>query len=196
MNYYSFRFVMMTKLFVILSIFLCNLHATSAAKLRRTALFISFPLIGHVNPLISQAIELEKRGWKAYIISCSTLRSHVEKYNLEFIDIGKCDWMNNFDEMQQKVVSSASFIRGIELLVDWSIEAFPHMYSATVKVIQEKKLTNSDIAVVDIATLVGSDICNTLNISCIINNPEILAYINWLVIPPADYNPMNFLNNK
>ncbi|CAF2067619.1 unnamed protein product [Rotaria magnacalcarata] len=70
------------------------------------------------------------------------------------------------------------------------------MYRAIVKIIQEKKLATSDIVVADITTLVGSDICEMLNVSCIINNPEVLAAVRWFVIPPVDYNPTNCLNNS
>ena len=118
----------MTKnLLLILIIFICNSNIISTVKSRRTALFISFPFIGHVTPLISQAIELEKRDWKTYIVTCSMLKKHVERNNLGFIDIGKCEWMNDLKEVRQKIESSTSFYlryRTILELVDRSISSY------------------------------------------------------------------------
>ncbi|CAF1525312.1 unnamed protein product [Didymodactylos carnosus] len=124
------------------------------------------------------------------------LKNHVEKNNLGFIGIDKCDWMNDLKEVRQQIESSTTFISGIELFMNWSTEAYPHMYTEAVKAIQDRKLTNIDIGIIDIATRAGSDICETLNISCIINNPDILAALRWFVLPPADYNPVSFLNNE
>ena len=70
------------------------------------------------------------------------------------------------------------------------------MYTASVKAIQDAKLSNIDIGIIDMGSLSGSDICETLNISYMINNPDILSALRWFVLPSADYNPVSFLNNE
>ena len=50
----------------------------SGEKRSKYALFVSIPLIGHLNPLIPQAEALARRGWRVALASTSEVRSHVE----------------------------------------------------------------------------------------------------------------------
>ena len=61
-----------------------------AADKPRYALFVSIPLIGHLNPLIPQAEELARRGWHVAIACTQELRTHVERQarGVEFVDLG------------------------------------------------------------------------------------------------------------
>jgi hypothetical protein len=51
------------------------------------ALFMATPLVGHLNPLIRQAEELRRRGWRVAVASLRELGSHVaaESPDLPFI---------------------------------------------------------------------------------------------------------------
>ncbi|CAF4653850.1 unnamed protein product, partial [Didymodactylos carnosus] len=75
------------------------------------------------------------------------------------------------------------------------IDAYPYMYNATLSVLRDKQL-NVTIAIVDSFTIAGTDICNTLNISWVINNPDILLSVGNTVLQPADYNPVTMMNNS
>jgi len=63
----------------------------------KTALFISQTFIGHINPLVFQAIELHYLhgiDYYIYIIGCSNMKTHVEtkclNTTIQFLDVGQC----------------------------------------------------------------------------------------------------------
>ncbi|CAF1624158.1 unnamed protein product, partial [Didymodactylos carnosus] len=184
----SLRALNVVALLLLISVFV------AAEATTNTALFIAIPYVGHVNPLISQALELQRRGWKVYIVSCSQINAYVETYSVEFIDIGHCPWIDGSKIIHERA-SGMPKIAGFKLLIEWLIDAYPYMYNATVSVLRDKQL-NVTVAIVDSATNAGIDICNTLNISCIINNPDILSFVGFEVLEPADYNPVSFMNNS
>jgi hypothetical protein len=45
---------------------------------QKYALFVSVPLVGHMNPLLRQAEELARRGYDVALASTSEARSYVE----------------------------------------------------------------------------------------------------------------------
>ncbi|CAF4164068.1 unnamed protein product [Adineta steineri] len=166
------------KLFLILlSLLLFDGYATTT---NNTALFITIPFIGHVNPLIAQALELRSRGWNVYILSCSDIKNYVEEKNIEFIDIGHCAMVEKVEYLQQKIMDIKAFSNDFDLVIKWALNDYSSMYKASIKVLKEKQL-NVTVAVTDMGTLAGTDICYTLNISCIINNADILPFLDGSV---------------
>lgn len=156
------------------SFFFCSLDSTT--RTTNTALFISVPLFGHVNPLIPQALELKQRGWNVYLLSCTNIKEHIEKYGIEFIDIGYCSWLNELDMIKEKVSAMQNFADDSTTLIQWAIDISPIMYNASINILRDKQL-NVTIAIVDMTTLSGTDVSDTLNIPYIINNPDILPFI-------------------
>ncbi len=148
-----------------------------------------------MNPLIPQALELKQRGWNVYMLSCSNIKEYVEKYGLEFIDIGQCLWINELDTIKQKVSAMKNFAEDSKMLIEWAIDVSPLMYNASIKALREKQL-NVTIAIVDMTTLSGTDVCDTLNIPYIINNPDILPFIEGPFSQPAAYDSGSSIINS
>ncbi|CAF2974600.1 unnamed protein product [Rotaria sp. Silwood2] len=87
--------MMFKTLSILLIIYLID--CVVAQSKSETVLFISIPFIGHLNPLLNQAIELYQRrdiDYNIYIISCSNVKTYVEtrcwNTTIKFVDIGQC----------------------------------------------------------------------------------------------------------
>lgn len=126
--------------------------------------------------MIPQALELKQRGWNVYLLSCTNIKEYIEKSGIEFIDIGSCSWLDELDMIKEKVSTMKTFADDSTMLIQWAIDISPIMYNASIKVLRDKQL-NVTIAIVDMTTLAGTDLADTLNIPYIINNPDILPFI-------------------
>ena len=54
------------------------------------ALFTAIPLVGHVNPLLRQAEEMQRRGWQVAFASTREIETHVcsESPSVPFLNLG------------------------------------------------------------------------------------------------------------
>ena len=171
----------------------------------KTFLFISIPFIGHITPLIRQAIELDHRhhvDTKIYIISCSNVRDYVQRSSsnttIEFLDIGFCHNDTKFIEDMQILSSQSSFPYTISMLYQSIIEHYyPRMYEQMLSTL-DNEIFRSDpltIAVIDYVTYAGADIADHFDIPYIVNVASVLPYIGWHVTSPFDSNPAILLES-
>jgi len=156
-------------------------NCLSSNEKSKTALFISIPYIGHINPLLNQAIELYHRhkfDYNIYIISCSNVKTYVEKncFNttIQFLDIGQCQNESELLLNLELIVSQADFLAGTSKLFQ---AGFDHYYG---QMYQQKTI----ITIIDRVTYAGADIADHFNIPYIINAASLLLYLAWLDILP------------
>ena len=178
------------------------INSSSIDRTSRTALFISIPLIGHLNPLLRQAIELNQRypkNYDIYIVSCSNVKTHVEQSCLnttvQFLDIGQCQNGTEIEEAFRQISlqsnSPSSKFAVIKLILE---KIYPQMYEQMLKTIQSEMFAQQErvIAIVDLLTYAGADFADRFNIPYIVNNADLLPYLGWHDVLPADYNPAAF----
>ncbi|UJR12431.1 hypothetical protein I4U23_016607 [Adineta vaga] len=192
----------MLKLFVnffLIILVISMTNSSSSDRKSSTALFISIPFIGHLNPLLRQATELYHRpnnDYNIYIISCSNMKTYVENYclntSIQFIDIGPCMNESDFQLLCNHITSDINSLSNKLKFLEIGLQTtYPLMYEQMLQTInpdifqQQKRV----IAIVDLLTFAGADIADHFNITYIINNADLLPYLGWYYILPADYNP-------
>lgn len=160
-----------------------------AADQRRYALFVSIPLIGHINPLIPQAEELARRGWRVGLASTQEVRGHIERQarGVEFVDLGPMGALA--DHLQRTEVESAldpTYTRGTAKMTSTFVDLWPIMYDALSAAVRKQR---PDVMVVNIMTFAAMDVADREGIPFIVNNPYLLAVLPAAVLPPADDLP-------
>lgn len=153
------------------------------------ALFASIPLIGHINPLIPQAEELVRRGWRVALASTREVRAHIERQarGVEFVDLGPMGPLA--EQLQRTEVEGAldpSYTRGTARMTANFVELWPIMYDALSEAITTRR---PDVMVANIMTFAGMDVADREQIPLVINNPYLLAVLPAPVLPPADELP-------
>lgn len=190
----------MIMLIVIFSI----LPTTYCSKKHKTVLFISIPFIGHVNPLLRQAIELQLRpssDYNIYIVSCSNVKAHIEQgcvnTTIRFLDIGECYNATKFNYLLEQAASDSNLLLSnlpiFRLVME---EIYPSMYQKMLDTIHLDILNDSSskVVVTDILTYAGAHFADDFKIPFIVNNADLLPSLSWFDIVPADYNPTMLLN--
>ncbi len=160
-----------------------------SADKTKYALFVSIPLIGHLNPLIPQAEELARRGWHVAIACTQELRAHVERQarGVEFVDLGPMGPLA--EKLQRTEVEGAldpTYTRGTARMTANFVELWPIMYDALGTAVKARR---PDVMIVNIMTFAGMDVADREGIPLVINNPYLLAVLPAPVLPPADDLP-------
>lgn len=166
-----------------------EMKESPAAAAPKYALFVSIPLIGHLNPLIPQAEELARRGWRVALASTHEVRAHVERQarGVAFIDLGPMGPLA--EQLQRTEVEGAldpTYRRGTAKMTANFVELWPLMYDALGAAVQGRR---PDVMIVNIMTFAGMDIADREGVPFIVNNPYLLAVLPAQVLPPADDLP-------
>lgn len=156
------------------------------------ALFTAIPLVGHINPLLRQAEELQRRGWRVAIASPGDIRGHVESEapGLPFIDLGELGALAGALRKDQEAASNdKNFGRGATRIVLGLSTIQPLMFHGLCRAV---KADRPDVMVVDFFSPVGLWIADTQGIPAVVNNPDLLACLPVTILPPADSTPFLF----
>src|SRR4051812_29017704 len=150
------------------------------------ALFTAVPFVGHLNPLMHQARELQRRGWRVAIAATSEMRPHVEREapSLPFIDLGPLG--DAVTAEMRRVERAASvdpnYHRGAALFLPLLGQMFPVMFDGLHASITTDR---PDILVVDLFTWAGYAAAQANGIAWAINNPSLLTGVPLELLPPA-----------
>jgi MGT family glycosyltransferase len=156
------------------------------------ALFTSIPLVGHLNPLVRQAAELHRRGWRVAIAANREMASHVarEAPDLPFVDLGPLgEVAAELRRREQAASLDANFVRGTLSILDGLSLAWPVMFDGLTAAIGRDR---PDVMVVDLFTSAGLSVADHAGIPLVLNNPDLLAVVPVTLLPPADHLPMLF----
>ena len=197
----------MIRLMIVISTILFSVsinHCLSEHDKPNTALFISVPFIGHLNPMLQQAKELYQRhgnDYRIFIVSCSNVKAYVEEIcintTIHFLDIGFCYNVTEFNALLNKIASLSNSLSTSLLVFRWSTEIlYPQMFQQMIDVVRPDIFNESKhvIAIVDLLTYAGCHFADHFDIPLIINNADLLPILGWLGIAPADYNPTMLLD--
>src|SRR5262245_25292812 len=79
----------------------------------RSVLSVGIPAVGHLNPLLRQACELQRRGWRASLASTTEMCEYVAREfpSVRFVDLGPdpTGGIGNA-ELQARVSANSSFL--------------------------------------------------------------------------------------
>lgn len=156
------------------------------------ALFTAVPLVGHVNPLLRQAEELSRRGWRVALASTADMRTHVsrESPDVPFVDLGALGAVGAALRQQQERASlDANFALGSLAMVRGLTDTWPVIFDGLIGAIGADR---PDVVVADFFTAAGVCAAETASVPVVINNADLLGAVSARVLPPADHLPLLF----
>jgi polyene glycosyltransferase len=156
------------------------------------ALFTAVPLVGHINPLLNQALEFQRRGWRVAFAGARELAVHVssEAPQVPFIDLGPIGPLADRLRADQAAASAHhDFALGTLGIVRGLGDLWPMMFEGLVAAIDRDR---PDVMVVDLFTAAGLCAAEHRGIPFVINNADVLGAISVRVLPPADHLPLLF----
>lgn len=158
-----------------------------SATFRGHALFTAVPLVGHLNPLLVQAEELASRGWRVTVVSMEEMRRHVEgRPGVNFI--GLAGTMEGSAEQREAFTMGPSFMKTTLWVFRWLCQAgWAVFYDGVLEVLRRDR---PDVVVADFATFAGVDAAETVGVSCVVNNPDVLTLLPTRMLPPAHDVPL------
>lgn len=162
----------------------------SAERKPGYALFVSVPLIGHINPLLPQAEELARRGWRVALASTQNVRGHIERQSrgVEFVDLGPPGPIADRIKESEADLSLDPTGRRATLKIAASfVEGWPLMYDALCASIKECR---PDVMIVNLVSFAGMDAADKNGIPFVVNNPYLIGTLPASLLPPADDLPI------
>ncbi|MEM8777848.1 MAG: glycosyltransferase [Cyanobacteria bacterium P01_G01_bin.49] len=163
------------------------------------ALFVSIPFVGHINPLLRQAEELARRGWRVGIASCREIQAYVEAdpcicQGVYFIDLGTAaQFHDQLFQLEQEIAKERFFSKSSFRIVESLWLLWPLFFDALLKVVRQDR---PDILIVDFVTRAGLDVAEAEEIRAIVNNPDLLTTISVEYLPPAYDVPLPFTGHS
>jgi UDP:flavonoid glycosyltransferase YjiC (YdhE family) len=155
-------------------------------------LFTAIPLVGHLNPLLRQAEELQRRGYRVAVASTSEMAAHVaaETPGVPFVDLGRLGAAAaRLRRDQERASRDRRFARGTLRLVRGLIEVWPLMFDGLTAAIRRDR---PDVVVADLFTPAGVCAADAEGVRVVVHNPDLLAAISVRLLPPADHLPFLF----
>lgn len=158
------------------------------------ALFVSIPLIGHINPLLPQAEELARRGWRVALASTQNVRGHIERQSrgIEFVDLGSPGPLAPQLKAEADTAADPTGHRATMKIANGFVEIWPGMYDRLCTSIAERR---PDVMVVNLVSFAGMDAADKHGIPFVVNNPYLIGTLPANLLPPADDLPV-FLSGK
>jgi len=156
------------------------------------ALFVAIPLLGHLNPLLAQARELRRRGWRVHLASTEEVRQAIgaQAPEVEFVSLGADpNGPYALTELQTRVAARADFLSGTVEIMRWVNSLWPVMFDGLVAWMRTRP---PDIVVVDLVTTAAMDAAERVGVPFLVNNADLLTTISVSVLPPAPDIPLLF----
>ena len=165
---------------------------TQEQSLSMYAVFASIPLIGHLNPLLRQAEELSRRGWRVALASTTEARSHVEGRvaGVSFIDLGpQSTALGSLEDVEAAACRNPSFVLGGLKMMAWASSNWTVLFDGL-----QRELARDRPAVViaDLASAGAMDAAEAAGVPMVVNNPFILPVLPPALFPPRDDVPFLF----
>ncbi|HVZ22175.1 MAG TPA: glycosyltransferase [Vicinamibacterales bacterium] len=155
-------------------------------------LFTSVPLVGHANPLLRQAEELQRRGHRVAFAGARDFERHVttDAPTVSFLDLGPLGPIADaLHRAQVEASRDPMFLRNSIRILDALWPTWLSMYDGVSAAIAADR---PDVAVVDLFSTGGLTAADTAGVPCVVNNPVLLAALSVKLLPPADHLPFPF----
>ena len=143
----------------------------------RYALFVAVPYFGHLNPLLRQAVELRRRGWRTAVATMDELRPAVEAVvgPADFLSLGQMYSGNprRRAALMARTTDASGLLKQARLILQALTDAWEQMYDGVLAAIRGEP---PDVVVVDLFSGAVAA-AETAGVPCIINNPSLLPMI-------------------
>lgn len=157
--------------------------------MRRHALFASPPFVGHLGPLLAQADELVHRGWHVSVACLEDGRRLASEHaGVEFLSLGTVDLRpEEIDAFRTKITEERSFSRSMLSIITTLGHGWTDAYDRTLAVLHEQK---PDVVVSDLSATAAMSAAEASGLTCVINNPDLLAVLPQRLLSPAPDVPL------
>lgn len=135
------------------------------------ALFSSVPLLHHVTPLVRQAEELQRRGWRVAFADAPDPALSPIAERLRDVQA------HAFDE---------PFVRATRRISDVLWDFWPSMFDAVIRSIAGHR---PDLVVADLLATAAISAADAAGIPVVVNNPGLLGALPLKILPIADHLP-------
>jgi UDP:flavonoid glycosyltransferase YjiC (YdhE family) len=149
------------------------------------ALFAALPFVGHLNPLLRQAEELQRRGWRVAIAAASEMAPHVrgEAPAIPFVDLGALGPLaGDLRRAEAGASADPNYSRGGLRFMPVLMRIWPGMFDALVAAIRGDR---PDVVVADIFSSAAWCAAEAAGVPCVLNNPSLLTGVPLELLPPA-----------
>ncbi len=155
-------------------------------------MFVAIPAGGHLTPLLRQARELARRGWRTAVASADEARGLVAAQYPEvpFVSLGTYPGAaERTARVQAQVSAQPDPTKGALAMMRWAHSLWPLMYDGL------RAATAADcpdVLVVDLISVAGMDAAEVGGIPYLVNNADLLPVISVRLLPPAPGVPLLF----
>jgi UDP:flavonoid glycosyltransferase YjiC (YdhE family) len=155
----------------------------------RVALFTAGPLYGHMRPLLLQADELARRGWRVVFAVLDEGRQHVARQpGICFASLGSSGLdPETVDRLRTRITMERSFTRSMLIVLAALGQSWGKAYDSLRQVLDHEQ---PDIVVADLASTPAISAAESAGIPCVVNNPDLLAVLPAGLLPPAPSVPL------
>jgi UDP:flavonoid glycosyltransferase YjiC (YdhE family) len=154
-------------------------------------LFVGQPFYGHLSPLLLQAAELTRRGWRTGVATTSEGMRHLERRpaGVGALDLGSTGLPAGSGEELAARLSAERFGVGLLLIARALNRAWPAIYDGLVEEVGRER---PDLIVVDYAAYAGVDAAEALGVPFVVNNADLLTVLPTRLLPPTASVPPPF----
>ena len=152
-------------------------------------LFTALPYVGHLNPLLRQAEELQRRGWRVGIATAREMAPHVasEAPAVPFVDLGPLGGiLDDLRRAEAEACADPDYRRGGMRFVPLLKRIWPVMFDGLRAAIERDR---PDLLVTDIFSWFGGHVAEVTGVRLALNNPSLLTGVPLQLLPPAPEVP-------
>lgn len=165
----------------------------------KSALFVSIPFVGHLTPLLRQAEELARRGWRVRIASAEEMKPFVEAdsciaQGVRFVSLGHLSqFQDELSRIEQLNSNEKVFLKTSLDIVNALWLIWDSYFDSLMEVVQQER---PDVMIVDFVTRAGVDVAEAEGIPVVINNPDLLVTVSIAYLQPAYDVPLPYLGHS
>lgn len=148
------------------------------------ALFTALPFVGHLNPLVRQAAELQQRGWRVAVAATREMLPHLaaEAPAIPLLDLGPLgEIVDDLRQAEAAACADPDYRRGGLKFMGPLARIWPVMFDGLVAAITRDR---PDVMVIDIFTWAGIAAADATGVPAVINNPSLLTGVPLELMPP------------
>jgi UDP:flavonoid glycosyltransferase YjiC (YdhE family) len=141
--------------------------------------FAAAPLAGHLGPLLAQADELVRRGWRVSVISLDDAAPMVaDRAGVSFVGLGQAVLApSEIDRLRATITREPSFARSMVTVINTLQRGWTAAYDRSLPRLRD---LHPDLLVADLSSTAEVSAAETLGLPYVLNNPDLLT-----VLPPG-----------
>lgn len=153
------------------------------------ALFTAAPLFGHLGPLLLQADELVRRGWRVTFATFEEARSIVtgdRGFAFESFGPTGIDQVT-IDELRNRITFEPSFLRSMLIIVNTLGQGWTNQYDCVLEILRQRR---PNVLIADLSSTAAISAAETVGLTCVVNNPDLLTVLPAAMLTRAPGVPL------